>query len=167
MESSSKLSSLHASARLARGCWDHSLDWHVTEHWGGEGSCLGRDVQRHGLKTAYEKDIGRPTCNGTINNVACMAGAGCCCDHFIRDATRRHDSKRPLPRRRDEGYSGRRPDAVGDCGPCSLMKRPRSSAASISNSVVRPARCKCCLPGQKLGPTFQQSAAVGGSTNAA
>jgi hypothetical protein len=36
---------------------------------GAEKAAVGRDVQRHGLKAAYEKDIRRPTFNSTINNV--------------------------------------------------------------------------------------------------
>jgi hypothetical protein len=37
--------------------------------------------------------------------------------------------KKPLPKRREEGDNGRRPDAVDDCRSCSLRVCPETSGA--------------------------------------
>jgi hypothetical protein len=70
----------------------------------------GETLNVDGLKAAYEKAIGRPTCNSTINNVALHGRRRL----LLRPFHSRRDMavtilKRPLPRRRDEGGSGRRP----------------------------------------------------------
>jgi hypothetical protein len=92
--------------------WDHTAPIGMGQGSGAEKAAVGRDVEWHGLKAIYEKDIGRPTCK---NNVAL------------------HGWRRLLLR----PFHSR----------CDMAVRPRNSI-SIS------------LPGQKLRPTFQQSAAV-------
>jgi hypothetical protein len=161
MESSSELSSLHAPARLARGSL---LGPQPRLAWGG---ALAR---RRRLSTeTFNVTVSRLLRGGHRAQPATARSTIWPCTGWRRLLMRPFHSRRymavtilkePLSKRRDEGDSGQRSDAVSDCGSCSLMKRPRSSAASISISEVRPARCKCCLPGQRLRPTFRQSAAV-------